>query len=47
MKAKNKASAPTMEELDSRPGLKQIRERPLVEKSDGSDVKSDSKDDYI
>ena len=46
MAQKEKPSGPTIEELDSKMGLKEIRAIPLVQKSDKI-RETDTKDSYI
>ena len=44
---KQKPEAPLLEELKEKPGLKEVRMRKLVERSDTNFAKEASKDDYI
>ena len=46
LQAKEKPEAPTFEEVDAKPGLTQIRERPLIQK-DERIRQEDTKDSYI
>ena len=44
--AKERPSAPLLEELKEKPGLKEIKMRKLVERST-ENIQTDVKDDYI
>ena len=45
--AKERPVAPLLEELKEKPGIKEVRMRKLVERSEDNIAKEASKDDYI